>query len=137
MNIKLTIKKQVKIKTDVFEEKVNRYLEKKFYRVVDRGIGFIVFTEDEYSNRKRLRSDAHTRVGEGKFEFHSNEDGTAIKLIYLTNITYPIILMTVFTAIGIYYGTFLPGLTSVVFTLPIVLRIFYLKEHTIDDILEQ
>jgi len=63
MKIKISINKHVQLQPDVLEEKINRYLKQNFYRVIERGPGFVIFIDDEYSDRKRFRSDYHTRIG--------------------------------------------------------------------------
>ncbi len=137
MKIKFNIKQEVQLPAEVLEEKISKYLKKNFYRIVERGPGFVIFIDDEYSDRKRRRSDYHTRIGEGKFEYYSTGNATFAKLIYLTDISYPIILMTLFSATGFYYAhTFVPALLSLAFTLPIGFKIYYLNEHVFSEILE-
>ena len=84
MKLKLSIKRQVQLQPEILEGKINTYLKKNFYRIIERGPGFVTFIDDEYSERKRPRSDYHTRIGEGKFEFNATGHETAVKLIYLT-----------------------------------------------------
>lgn len=136
MKIKFRIKKKTQIQSDVLEEKINEYLNKNFYRIVDRGPGFIIFIDDEYSDRKRFRSDYHTRIGEGKFEFHFTGQETDVKLIYLTPVLYPIFLMMLFAAAGMYSKSFMPIFFSFGFSLPIFYKVYYLKEHVFNEILE-
>ena len=59
MKLKLSIQRQVELQPDILEEKINTYLKKNFYRVTERGLGFVIFIDDEYSDRKRPRSDYH------------------------------------------------------------------------------
>lgn len=136
MKIRFDIKQDVQLQPEVFEEKLIEYLKKNFYRITDKGPGFVIFIDDEYSDRKRYQSDFHTRIGEGKFEFHASGDGTFVKLIYLTPVLYPLILMTIFAAGGAYVKSFAPILISFAFALPIGYKFMYLNQHVFDDILE-
>jgi len=136
MKIKLNIKRQVTVQSEVLEEKISRYLKKNFYRVTDRGPGFVIFIDDEYSDRKRFRSDYHTRIGEGKFEFLAAGNETELKLTYLTPVLYPVFLMMLFMAAGFYIKSFMPIFFSFAFALPIAYKIYYMKEHVFDEILE-
>ena len=136
MKIKSTIKQEVQLKPEVFEEKLIEYLKKNFYRITDRGPGYIIFIDDEYSDRKVSRYDFHKRIGEGKFEFRATDQGTFVKLIYLTPILYPIFLMTIFAAGGAYVKSFAPILMSFAFAIPVGYKFMYLNQHVFDDILE-
>jgi len=136
MKLKFSIKRQVPIQSDVLEEKINIYLKKNFYRIVERGTGFIIFVDDEYSDRKRFRSDNHTRIGEGKFEFHSTDQETILRLVYLTPVLYPIFLMTLFAVVGMYSKFYILIFFSFAFSLPVIYRIYYLNEHVFNEILE-
>ena len=136
MKLKLKIQKEVQLTPEVVEEKINTYLRNNFYRTVERGQGFVIFIEDEYSDRKHFQSDYHTRIGEGKFEFYVNHQGTAIKLICLTEVLYPIFVMTLFAAFGAYIKSFAPILASFAFSLPIIFKIYYLKAHVFSEIFE-
>ena len=136
MKIKFSIRRRVEMEPTVLEEKIDEYLKKNFYRITDRGPGFIIFIDDEYSDRKRFRSDFHTRIGEGKFEFHSVDQGIVIRLIYLTPVLYPIFLMMLFVAFGIYDNSLMPIFFSSAFSLPIIYKIYYLNEHVFNEVLE-
>jgi len=137
MKVKFSIKKQVQLPTDVLQEKIDIYLKNNFYRIIDRGPGFIIFIDDEYSDRKRFRSDYHTRIGEGKFEFFATGQVTIVKLIYLTSVLYPILLMMLFVAFGMYNKSFMPIVFSFAFLLPIIYKIYYLNGHVFNEILER
>ena len=136
MKIKFHIEKEVQLQSDVLEEKLNNYLKKNFYRIVEKGPGYFIFIDDEYSDRKRFRSDYHTRIGEGKFTFHATNQGANIKLIYLTPVMYPAFLMTLFVATGIYVHAIAPILMSCAFTLPIIVKVYFLKLHVFNEVLE-
>lgn len=138
MKIKLKIKEILKIQPDVLEEKINTYLIQNSYRIVEKGSGYIIFIDDEFSDRRRSRSDFHTRIGEGKFQFnYSAEQETAVELIYLTPTSHYIFLVMLFSAFGIYVGNFImPIVISLFLTLPILWRIFYLNEHVFNEIMQ-
>lgn len=136
MKTKLDIKKEVPLQPEILEEKINNYLKKNSYRVIEKGPGFIIFIDDEYSDRKRYRSDYHTRIGEGKFEFNVTEQGTYVRLIYLTPILYPLIIMIIFAAGGAYLKSLIPILMSFALAIPVIHRIYYLKEHVFNEILD-
>ena len=63
--MKCKIKETFNIPPDVLEEKIVMYLKKNAYRITEKGLGYIIFTEDEYSERRIARSDFHTKIGEG------------------------------------------------------------------------
>jgi hypothetical protein len=136
MKIKRAIKCQFELSPDVTEEKIKNYLKKNFYRVVEKGPGFIIFIDDEYSDRRSARSDVHTRIGEGKFDFSANAEGTFVKLTYLTPISYPFFIMMAFMAGGLYVRSITPILMSLAFTLPIAYRIYYLNKNVFHEVLE-
>lgn len=136
MKIKFTIKKDVPIQADVLENKIEIYLKTNFYRVVERGPGFVIFIDDEYSGRKRYRSDYHTRIGQGKFEFKSVGQGTSLRLIYFTNVLYAFFIMMLFIGMGIYTNLITPIIFSMAFALPIFYKIYYLNQHVFKEILE-
>ncbi|QNK62085.1 hypothetical protein H7F33_16245 [Pedobacter sp. PAMC26386] len=136
MKIKLIIRKEVQIQLAALEGKIDNYLKKNFYRVTDRGEGFVIFIDDEYSDRKRYRSDNYIRIKEGKFEFHSSGKGTFVKLIYLTSVLYPFFIMMLFTAGGLYTKTLTPIFFSFAFYLPVLYRIYYLKKNMFNELLE-
>ena len=139
MKLKLAIKKQIKIKPDVLEEKINNYLKNNFYRIVEKQAGYIIFVNDEYSDRKRARSDFHTRIGKGKFEFsYSSDQETSATLIYFTSLSYYFFLIMASSAFGIYTNNIImPVVFSFVLAVPYVYRIMYLNQHVFNEILEQ
>jgi hypothetical protein len=136
MKIKLNIKQQIDMPIHELEEKIDKYLKENSYRILERGNGFIYFINDEFSNRKGKRSDIHSRIGEGKFEFYSNDHGTFVKLIYLTPILYPFLIIMAFIGIGIHVKSITPVLMSFAFCLPVIYRIYYLNDHVFNEILE-
>ena len=136
MKIKLDIKTKFELPEATLEQKVSEYLKNNFYRITDRGPGYIIFIDDEFSDRKTYRSDYHTRIGEGKFEFHSSGEFTVIRLIYLTQVLYPMFLIMVFAAFGIYTKSIVPIIFSFAFILPILYKMYYLKEHVFKEIAE-
>lgn len=138
MKFKYKIKRVLKIRADVLEEKNNSYLTKNSYRIIERGLGYIIFVEDEFSNRRKFRSDFHTRIGEGKFVFnHSVDHETSVELIYLTSVSYFAFLIMLVCAFGIYTNNIvMPIVFSLALTIPIVCKIFYLNERVFKEILE-
>jgi len=136
MKLKLSIKRQVELQPDILEEKINAYLKKNFYRITERGPGFIIFIDDEYSDRKRPRSDYHNRIGEGKFEFNATGQQTAVKLIYLTPVLYPAFLMMLLVGAGMYTKSLLPIICSFAFYLPLLFKIFNMNDRVFNEILE-
>lgn len=135
MNIRLKLKREIQLQPDVLEEKIEKYLKKNFYRIVDKGPGFVIFIDDEFSDRKSYRSDYHTRIGKGKFEFHTGDQNTSVTLIYLTPILYPILLMAGFGWLGISVRSFMPIVMSFAILIPFLHRVYYLKEHVFKDVL--
>ncbi len=138
MKFKYKIKKELKITPEVLENKINTYLLNNYYRIVERGSGYMIFTEDEFSNRRRSRSDFHTRIGEGKFIFDKKTDGgICVELIYFTSISYYIIIVMLGCAFGIYTkNIIMPVVFSIALTMPILYKILYLNEHVFKEILE-
>ena len=136
MKIKLNIKRQVTIPPDDLEEKINRYLIKNYYRIIERGSGYVIFIDDEYSDRKQPRSDYHTRIGEGKLEFHATGQGTFVKLTYFNSVLYPFLLTMLFVAYGMYYNTVAPIIFSLAFSIPFIFKIYNMNDRVFDDILE-
>ena len=135
MKIKLSIKKDLQLQPEILNEKIEKYLKNNSYRIIEKGSGFIIFIDDEYSYRKRLRSDYHNRISEGKFEFNSLGNKTFVKLIYLTPVSYPIFIMMLFVVAGIYIQSFIPIFFSFAITLPILLKIYNLNENVFNEIL--
>jgi hypothetical protein len=120
-----------------FEEKIVNYLKKNYYRITEKCPDYIIFTDDEFSERRSSRSDIYTRMGEGKFEFHSTTgQQTNVKLIYLTSITFPLAVMVIMSVFGIYIESVAPIILSFVFVIPIIFRILYLKGNVFREILE-
>lgn len=138
MKFKYKIKKTLKIQADVLEEKINKYLTKNAYRITERGLGYIIFIEDEFSDRKKSRSDFHTRIGEGKFVInHSVDHETSVELIYLTSVSFIAVIIMLVSAFGIYTNNIvMPIVFSLVLTLPVLVKILYLKEHVFKEITE-
>ena len=136
MNIKLKFKRLIQLEPEAFEKKVNIYLKKNHYKVIERGTGFIVFVNDESSNRKRHRSDFHTRIGEGKFEFYTIGEETMVKLEYLTSIIFPVIFIMMCITASVSYRAFSPIVLSIVCLLPILFKMAYLNENVISEIME-
>jgi len=140
MKFRYTIKRTLEISQDVLAEKIDTYLTNNAYRITERGPGYVIFVEDEYSNRRGSRADFHRRLQEGgKFVFTRLTDTeTHAELIYFTSIAYPPVLLAIlFGAFGIYtHNIIMPVILSCVLTLPILYRIFYLNEHVFEDVME-
>ncbi len=138
MKFRYRIKKTFNSCTEILEKKINTYLEKNFYRVTERGPGYIIFVEDEFSNRRKARSDFHTRIGEGKFVFKNLTDREAsIELIYFTYTSYYVVLVMVACALGIYINNIaMPIVFSIALAIPILYKIFYINEHVFAEIME-
>ncbi|WP_184550907.1 hypothetical protein [Mucilaginibacter sp. FT3.2] len=138
MKFKYKIKKTFNTQTEVLEEKISIYLRKNSYRITERGLGYIIFVEDEFSDRRKSRSDFHTRIGEGKFAFNYSADHeTKVELIYLTSVSYYAVLVMLVCAFGIYTNNIvMPIVFSLALTLPILYKIFYLNEHVFKEIME-
>lgn len=135
MKIRFKIERQVSVSTDVLEQKINIYLKKNYYRVIDRGEGYVIFINDEYSDRRGSRSDFHNRIGEGKFEFYATDEGANFKLIYFTPIWFPVLWMTIFGIGAIYAKTIVPIIMSFAFALPVVSKYYIMKAEVFDDVL--
>lgn len=138
MKFKYKVERSLKMQVDILEEKINIYLTKNSYRITERGSGYIIFVEDEYSDRRKFRSDFHTRIGEGKFVFNCMPDHeTSVELIYLTSVWYYVILVMLVSAFGIYTNNIImPMVFSLVLTIPVLYKIFYINEHVFKDIME-
>ena|GEM_PF-3096358 len=138
MKFKYKIKRILKTRPEVLEEKVTNYLTKNSYRITEKGSGYIIFIEDEFSDRRISRSDFHTRIGEGKFVFnYSAENETSVELIYFTSVVYYVVLIMIVCAFGIYTNNIImPIVFSIVLTAPILYRFFYLNEHVFNEIME-
>ena len=138
MKFKLKIEKVINIQPDVLEKKIETYLTNNFYRITERGLGYIIFTEDEFSNRKRSRSDFRTRIGNGKFIFGENiGDEIRVELIYFTSISDYIVIVMLVCAFGIYIKNIvMPIVFSIVLAIPILVKIPYLNEHVFKELLE-
>lgn len=138
MKFKYKIKKTLNVQTDVLEEKISRYLTKNSYRITERGLEYIIFVEDEFSDRRKSRSDFHTRIGEGKFVFkYSADHETNVELIYLTSVSYFAVLVMLVCAFGIYTNNIvMPIVFSFALTLPILYKIFYLNDRVFKEIME-
>lgn len=112
------------------------YLEKNFYRITCRGPASIIFIDDEYSERKRSRSDYHARIGEEKFKFNSTDQGAMIKLTYFTEVLPQILFIMLFAMVGMYIRCIMPFLISFALLIPVAYKMYYLNDYVIDDILE-
>lgn len=135
MKLKFSIKRQVQISPDALEDKINEYLKKNFYRVIERGAGFIFFVEDEFSTRRSSKGDYYSRIEEGRFEFQSTNHGAIIKLTYFVPVLYEIFSVMLFIVVGLYAH-------SIIAVLPVALvinfgyKIYYLNEHVLNNLLE-
>jgi hypothetical protein len=140
LNLKLknNIKITLKMRPDALEEKINTYLVKNSYRITERGQGYIIFVEDQFSDRRKSKSDSLTRIGEGKFKFAPTAEGeTNVELIYFTSISSYIFIVMLVSAFGIYTNNIImPIIFSIVFTTPILFRIFYLDGHVFKEIMQ-
>ena len=137
MKFRSRAKKQLKTSPEELEERIKNYLINNFYRITERGAGYIIFVDDEFSDRKRSRSDFHTRIDIGKIEFYSSGNGeTNVQLTYFTSILYPAFLAMLFTAFGIYIDNIImPIIFSCVLSLPILTRVYYIKGRVFNDML--
>lgn len=137
MKFKYEIQRTVNVESDVLEKKIVTYLTNNFYRITEKGDGYIIFTEDDFSNRQKSRSDFHTRIGESKFVFSEKTDGgICLKLIYLTSYSYYVIIMLSVTAFGIYTtNIIIPLIFSVFWTLPILLKMISINGQVFHDVL--
>ena len=138
MKFKYKIKKTLNIRSEVLEEKIRTYLTKSSYRITEIGPGYIIFIEDEFSDRKKSRSDFHNRIGEGKFLFNNSADGeTSAELIYLTSVSYYVFLVMVVSAFGIYTNTItMSVVSSFALAIPFLYKILYLNVHVFEEIME-
>ncbi|TKC60134.1 hypothetical protein FBD94_14555 [Pedobacter hiemivivus] len=138
MKFKYKIKRILKVRADVLEEKITTYLIKNSYRITERGSGYIIFVEDEFSDRRKSRYDFHTRIGEGKFVFNCSSDSeTTVELIYLTSLSYYAFLVMLVCGFGIYTNNIImPIVFSLALTTPILCKIFYLNERVFKEIME-
>ncbi|QRY60416.1 hypothetical protein [Sphingobacterium siyangense] len=137
MNFEYKIKRTVNITLIELENQIHKYLKNNCYKISENGNGYICFVEDELSNRRRSRSDFHTRIGGGKFIFQEQANGNIdIELNYLTSINYYLFLVGITLVFGIYTrNIIMPIIFSIVLATPILFRIFYLNEHVFDKIL--
>jgi len=135
MKITLSIKRELQLDPEKIEEKILKYLQKKSYKVVKNAAGSISFIDDENDNRKRYRSDFHTRIGEGRFEIHPEIQCTTVKLIYYTPILFPSLMMLGFIVIGIYAQSF-AALLGILMFLPVLFKMASMNENVFNEILE-
>jgi hypothetical protein len=137
MKIRLTIKRQVQTQPDILEEKIKNYLGRNYYRIIETGTGYVTFTDDEFSDRKRFRSDFHTRIGEGKFIITaSGNNETTVQLVYLTSVSYYVLVVMITSAFGIYVHNFtMPIAFSIAFALPVLFKAFYMNQNVFDEVL--
>ncbi|OJW17966.1 hypothetical protein [Mucilaginibacter sp. 44-25] len=119
------------------ENKVDFYLKRNFYRILEKGSNHIIFADEEFSDRKRQRSDFHTRVDKGKSEFGLLPDNNVyLELTYYTSISDLIILFLLFTAFCIYTNNFvMPFFLFAALTVPILIRIYSLNKNVFEDLL--
>jgi len=138
MNFKYKIKETLQVRFEALEEKIETYLKNNSYRITARGNGYIIFVEDEFSDRRRARSDFHKRIGEGKFVFkYLTDDETSLELIYLTSFSYYMFLVMCVSAFGIYLNTvIMPIVMSMALALPFLLKIGYLNAHVFDEVMQ-
>ncbi|WP_313157716.1 hypothetical protein [Sphingobacterium multivorum] len=137
MNFEYKIKRNLDISLIELENKICTYLRNNSYKISKKGNGYITFVEDELSNRRRSRSDFHTRIGEGKFIFREESVGNIqAELNYLTSINYYLFLVGLTLVFGIYTrNIIMPIIFSLVLATPILFKIFYLNEHVFDEVL--
>jgi len=135
MKIKFSFEEDVPVSVDVLEERIFDYLKRNCYRISEKGIGYVIFIEDEYSDRKKSRSDFHNRVGEGKFIYNTNPTGSHLKLICLTPILYPLFLFMLFSAMGVYVRSVFPSVFASVLLIPIIVRYLALKNNVFEEIM--
>ncbi|MCD0487348.1 hypothetical protein LPB86_03850 [Pedobacter sp. MC2016-14] len=138
MNLKYKVKETLEVRFEVLEGKIDTYLNNNSYRITERGQGYIIFAEDEFSDRSKSRYDFHKRIGEGKFVFkYLTDEETSVELIYLTSLSYYMFLVLSLSAFGIYLNTIImPIVMSTALTLPFILKFFYLNEHVFDEIMD-
>lgn len=138
MKFKYKIKETLSLRADVLEEKISIYLRENSYRIVERGSGYIIFVEDEFSDRRKSRYDFNTRIGEGKFVFSNSVDHeTYVELIYLTSLSYFAFLVILVCAFGIYTNDIImPVVFSFALMIPILHKILYLNGHVFKEIME-
>ncbi|MBD1363810.1 hypothetical protein IDJ77_08300 [Mucilaginibacter sp. ZT4R22] len=137
MNIKSKIKENFNIELDALELKINHYLASHFYRILEKGSDYIIFVDDEFSDRKRTRSDFHSRIGRGMFKFGQLTDRESyLELTYFTSLSHFIIMFFLFSAFCVYTNNFImPIFISIGLTLPILIRIFHLNKHVFEEVM--
>lgn len=138
MQYKHKIKTTLNVSVDVLAVKIETYLIKKAYKITESGSGYISFTEDEFSDRKKSRSDFRTRIGTGKFIFsRSANNETCLELIYLTSMTTYMVIVMLVCLFGIYTrNIIMPIVFAVFLTLPLLFKIVYQDEHVFKEIME-
>ena len=138
MKFKYKVNRTINLPLEILDNKITIYLKTNSYRIVEKGLGYIIFVEDEFSDRRKSRYDFHTRIGEGKFIFNYLTDNeTSLELIYFTSLTYFAFLVMLVCAFGIYLNVIImPIVMSCILTLPIMVRILYLNEHVFAEIME-
>jgi hypothetical protein len=138
MEVKLNIKRKLQLEPSVLEEKIYNYLKMNSYRITERGSGYIIFIDDKFSNRRKSRSDFHTRIGEGKFEFNClDRHETSVQLTYFTSFSYYVFLVMLSSAFGIYTNNIvMPIVFSLVLTIPVLYRIYYLNLHVFEEVMK-
>lgn len=138
MKFKYKIKRTLNISPEVFGKKATAYLVHNSYRIIEKGAGYIIFIEDDFSDRRKSSSDFHKRIGEGKLSFReSHEGGTSVELIFLTSVVYYVVFSMIIFSFGIYIDVFImPIVFSILLTIPILKEIMHLNEHVFKDIME-
>ena len=138
MKFKYKIRRTIKIRSEVLEEKIDNYLSMNSYRIIERGKDYFIFVEDDFSNRKKRRSDFHTRIGEGKFIFNNtNDNETNVELIFFTSLNTYIVIVFLACGFGIYVNNLvMPTVFTLAFAIPILYKILYLNERVFEDIIK-
>jgi len=137
MKYKHKIKTTLNVSVDVLAVKIEAYLTKKAYKITESSSGYISFTEDEFSDRKKSRSDFRTRIATGKFIFRrSANNETCLELIYLTSMTTYVVIVMLVCLFGIYTrNIIMPIVFAVFLTLPLLFKIVYQDEHVFKEIM--
>lgn len=136
MKIKYIIKQNFKTQPDVLEQKVIAYLASNCYKIVEKGVDFITFEEDRFSERTKRRSDLYDRIGEGRFTISCSEkDEVILQLTFFTSISYYIIVTTILGALSVYTKIIImPIIMSICFALPIFFRVVNLKATVFEEL---
>ena len=135
MKFKRKVIRTLKVQPDVLEKKIEKYLTDNLYRIIERGAGYITFVEDEFSERRRSRSDFYARIGDGKFifDYTAEKDETSAQLIYFTSLSYYFMIVVPLSAFCIYAKNIVMSIVfSAFFALPILFRVIYLNNVFVD-----